>query len=666
MFLIGTTPDTRLSIATAGGTVPGTTFDTITSYAGLGTIGLGIIGDNGTISVQGALTSLTAATMGAGLRLNVTGDLALFSTNLLGSGGAITVGGSLSELDVNAGPLTSATVTAGSGIGYVVVYGSIENATILANGTAGIAKVATVAGNLSGTITASGGDIGLVRVWQDANVAIKTPGRLLGWWQGGSTASPTQLSGSFDVKTMPAPWQPYTDLQDLTIRCADPLGALYVRSMTNTILSSPAMSSVQAINNFTDSKLLAGYDIGADLQYSTGDDGTFGAASGNMGWVSAQTAGGDNRITAYGTLGDIVFQTMAASTNLTVNATPKSLTVKTIGDNAQISVQGSLSSFTAKTVGAGLGLSVTGNLGVFSTNLLGSGGAITVGGSLSELDVNAGPLTNATVTAGSGIGNVVVYGNIENATILANGAAGIAKVAAVGGNLSGSITAAAGNITKVRVDHNANVAIKTPGTLGAFLLNGSSSNPIQVSGSFDVKAMPSFWQPYADLVNLTVRCADPLGPVYVRSMTNTILCAGALGNIQVVNNLTNSKLLSGYDIGADLLFGTGDDQAFTSGTATGNIGAVTVGGNMSGSSIAANVSPGADGAFGTADDVVLSASLQGAIASLTVGGTLTGSTNAAEHFGVVAHQTIGPVKVGGVPITLPWTLGNITIAQSIT
>jgi hypothetical protein len=178
--------------------------------------------------------------------------------------------------------------------------------------------------------------------------------------------------------------------------------------------------------------------------------------------------------------------------------------------------------------------------------------------------------------------------------------------------------------------------------------------------------MAALSQPNTDLVNLTIRCASPLGPVCVRSMTNTILCGPALGGVQIIGSLTDSKLLSGYDIGADLLLGTGDDQAFTGGAATGNIGAVIVGGSMSGSSIAANVSPGPDGKFGTADDVVLSTSLQGAIASLTVGGTLTGSTNAAEHYGVVAHQTIGPVKVGGVLITLPWTLGNITIAQSIT
>jgi hypothetical protein len=187
-----------------------------------------------------------------------------------------------------------------------------------------------------------------------------------------------------------------------------------------------------------------------------------------------------------------------------------------------------------------------------------------------------------------------------------------------------------------------------------------------LSGSLDVKAMDSLWRPYTDFVNLTIRCADPLGSVYVRSMTNTILSTGVMGGVQVIGEFTNSKLLSGYDIGADLLLGTGDDQGFTSGAATGNIGAVTVGGNMSGSSIAANVSPGADGLFGTADDVVLSTSLQGAIASLTVGGTLAGSTNSGENYGVVAHQTIGPVRVGGVLQALPKLFGiNLYVAGNI-
>jgi hypothetical protein len=113
-------------------------------------------------------------------------------------------------------------------------------------------------------------------------------------------------------------------------------------------------------------------------------------------------------------------------------------------------------------------------------------------------------------------------------------------------------------------------------------------------------------------------------------------------------------LLAAYDIGADGFFGTGDDGTF--GAAKGNIGAITIGGTMSGTSIAAGIAPGLGLNFGDHDDsLVVSSSLQGAITSLTVKGALIGSANTAgEHYGVVAHGTIGAVRVGGVKLALPW------------
>jgi hypothetical protein len=217
----------------------------------------------------------------------------------------------------------------------------------------------------------------------------------------------------------------------------------------------------------------------------------------------------------------------------------------------------------------------------------------------------------------------------------------------------------------VTVNGDVNLSLKTPGALSALSLTGGSAGaPRLLSGSFDVNVLPSLGDLYTDLQGLTVRATQSLGTVYARNMTNTVLSAAVMGNVQVVSDLTGSMLLSGRDIGADLLVGTGDDGAFTAGT--GNIGAVNVGNDMSGSTIAANVSPGADGLFGTGDDVILSSSLQGAIASLTVVSTLTGSADPSEYFGVVAHQTLGPVTAGGIPLSSGWSLGNIALAGNIT
>jgi hypothetical protein len=94
------------------------------------------------------------------------------------------------------------------------------------------------------------------------------------------------------------------------------------------------------------------------------------------------------------------------------------------------------------------------------------------------------------------------------------------------------------------------------------------------------------------------------------------------------------------------------------------MGVIKVGGSMSGTSVAANIRPGADLMFGTADDALLSLILQGSIGTLIVSGSLSGSGNPSESFGILAHQTIGNVWVGGSQLTLPWLLGNIIVQQS--
>jgi hypothetical protein len=164
--------------------------------------------------------------------------------------------------------------------------------------------------------------------------------------------------------------------------------------------------------------------------------------------------------------------------------------------------------------------------------------------------------------------------------------------------------------------------------------------------------------------NLTVRASQGVNNLSLLGMNNAVLSAGSLGWLTVSGDLTGSKILSGYDVGADGLFGTGDDGAF--GGATGSITYLKIGGNMNSSSIAANAHPGADGKFGNGDDTLLASTLGGAIGSIIITGSLTGSGAPAENFGIVSHGAIGNVWVGGSMLALPWTLGNITVVQNIT
>lgn len=175
---------------------------------------------------------------------------------------------------------------------------------------------------------------------------------------------------------------------------------------------------------------------------------------------------------------------------------------------------------------------------------------------------------------------------------------------------------------------------------------------------------------YADLAGLKVRATNRIGDLNARSMTNSIFSAGAIGNVTTSRDLTGSTLLAGYDIGTDYAIGASGDATF--GTAKGSIGAITVGGTMRATSIAAGIAPGGGLQFGDGDDSVLvSTSLEGAIKSLTVKDALIGSADTAgQHFGVVAHTTIGPVLVGGQKLTLPWPNPpdqsvNIRIVQRI-
>jgi len=272
----------------------------------------------------------------------------------------------------------------------------------------------------------------------------------------------------------------------------------------------------------------------------------------------------------------------------------------------------------------------------------------------------------------AGIGTMTVNGNLNNAFISASssGGAGIKSLTVNGGITGGTLITSGGGIGTLTVKGNANLILRSAGTVGAFTMAGTSTQGYTLSGILDVKVLTSLSGTNTDLNNLTIRASDSIGTMTVRGMTDSVLSAGVIGTLSVSKNVTGSGqnkslILAGYDIGADDLFGTADDTYFTSGAATGNIGAITIGGTMSCTSIAANVAPGPGYIFGAGGETMLSSTLQGAITSLTVGAF--GSTSSSGNYGIMAHRTLGTLRVGAQTWHSPISqvFGNIKVLDLI-
>ncbi len=327
-----------------------------------------------------------------------------------------------------------------------------------------------------------------------------------------------------------------------------------------------------------------------------------------------------------------------------------------------------------KSVSAGLGIlngrvESNGTAGI-GTVTVASGGlngtVLATQGLLKTLTVKAGDLAGLIQSDGAaGVGAVSVSnGSVNGATIGASHAAGGVKTLTFKGpiNTGTLINAGTAGVGTVSLTGNGDLTLRTTGTLKTFNVTGSSTSQRTLSGLFDVKVLSSLAGSYARLRGLTIRATDGITSINVRDIEDgSILSANTMGAVTISNNLTGSLVLGGYDVGADGIYGTGDDGVFGASPGKGNLGAITVNGSMTSTSIAANVAAGADGWFGTADDIVLSATLEGAIKSLFVKGVMIGSSNIMEHYGVVAHQSIGSVKSAGQTRPIGWEEQGISV-----
>jgi hypothetical protein len=272
--------------------------------------------------------------------------------------------------------------------------------------------------------------------------------------------------------------------------------------------------------------------------------------------------------------------------------------------------------------------------------------------------ISFGNLAGVTV-GGSLIGGV----GTNSGSILSTGDLGPVKIGqdVVGGSISGT----AGD-----VDSSGSV-LSHGGRIASVYIGGSIISGVDTStaGSLTNDATIRAGN---DLGSVTVRGSlvgnsNPNGdsPVIISARGQAVPGATtdvAIGKISIGGQVTDARILAGYDI--NLNPANADAQ----------VGAVTVGGDWIASSLVAGVAIGADHLYGTADDAVIiggSPGIVSKIASVVIRGLVYGTPGTGDHFGFVAQQ-IGSFKAGGVAahltaakdvVELAPTTGDVTVRE---
>lgn len=162
-----------------------------------------------------------------------------------------------------------------------------------------------------------------------------------------------------------------------------------------------------------------------------------------------------------------------------------------------------------------------------------------------------------------------------------------------------------------------------------------------MSGAVNVDRSINFRAGTMDRGNL--RVGDRIVTFRADSVSQSHISANnRIEDVQVAGDVFDSSFLAGGDLGADAMFGGGDDRA-----TTGSVGSVSIGGDFIESDIAVGVLRGVDGFFGTGDDVI--AAGRGSIDRVTIAGTQVGSNLSSEQYRIAATGDVGNVTIGGQP-----------------
>lgn len=189
--------------------------------------------------------------------------------------------------------------------------------------------------------------------------------------------------------------------------------------------------------------------------------------------------------------------------------------------------------------------------------------------------------------------------------------------------------------------------------LDSLTVTGSAGGRVAVSGN----AKGVFVWGAAD--GMRVGVAKTLADFSAASLTDSTIAAGSrIDRVNIAGDVFRSLILAGVRFGADgLPGGTGANRDVP---AAGHVGAVNVGGNFVASDVAAGVLRGPDTYYGTSDDTAGAGF--SSVGSVRIGGTQVGTFRPGESYRVIASGAVGPVTVGGLPVT---AVGNFAV-QAIT
>lgn len=155
-----------------------------------------------------------------------------------------------------------------------------------------------------------------------------------------------------------------------------------------------------------------------------------------------------------------------------------------------------------------------------------------------------------------------------------------------------------------------------------------------------------------------VHAGERIGSITADEISRTRISAGrSLGTLSVTNDLFDSAVLVGGDLGDDAEIG---GTAFDADSvAAGTIGTITIGGDFVVSDIVAGYLRGPDGFFGTGDDLL--ASGRSSIGSVTIGGDAVGSNTFSESYRIASTGSLGTITAGGQPLTSD---GNLVVESN--
>ena len=186
-------------------------------------------------------------------------------------------------------------------------------------------------------------------------------------------------------------------------------------------------------------------------------------------------------------------------------------------------------------------------------------------------------------------------------------------------------------------------------TLDSATFNGAMRGDLSVRESVISVAAP------VGISGGLVHAGERIGSITATEISRTRISAGrSLGTLSVTNDLFDSAVLVGGDLGDDAEIG---GTAFDADdVAAGTIGTITIGGDFIVSDIVAGYLRGPDGFFGTADDLL--ASGRSSIGSVTIGGDAVGSNTFSESYRIASTGSLGTITAGGQPLT---SEGNLVV-----